>query len=166
MKCPECQSENREGAKFCNECGHKFELVCPSCGSSNRVGSKFCDECGHDLRQPTEKPTEVDYNRPQSYAPKHLAEKILTTRSSIEGEPKLVTVLFADVANYTSSAEKLDPAESSGTGNYFMEVRGLRPHSAQGYLFLGELYTETGEEEALETLRKAEDMFRGIGTGL
>jgi predicted ATPase/class 3 adenylate cyclase len=40
-----------------------------------------------------------------------LADKILTTRSSIEGERKLVTVLFADVANYTSISEKLDPEE-------------------------------------------------------
>jgi len=56
-------------------------------------------------------PTPVDYSRPQSYTPKDLAEKILTTRSSIEGEGKLVTVLFADVANYTSISEKLDPEE-------------------------------------------------------
>ena len=40
-----------------------------------------------------------------------LADKILNTRSAIEGERKLVTVLFADVANYTSMAEKLDPEE-------------------------------------------------------
>ena len=42
---------------------------------------------------------------------KYLADKILTSRSSIEGERKLVTVLFADVANYTSISEKLDPEE-------------------------------------------------------
>jgi class 3 adenylate cyclase/tetratricopeptide (TPR) repeat protein len=53
----------------------------------------------------------IDFNQPQSYTPKFLADKILTTRSSIEGERKLVTVLFADVANYTSIAEKLDPEE-------------------------------------------------------
>ena len=53
----------------------------------------------------------LDYTRPQSYTPKFLADKILTTRSSIEGERKLVTVLFADVANYTYAAEKLDPEE-------------------------------------------------------
>jgi len=49
MECPKCQFENREGAKFCSECGHKFELTCPECGVTNRVGSKFCDECGYDL---------------------------------------------------------------------------------------------------------------------
>jgi len=53
----------------------------------------------------------VDYSQPQTYTPKFLADKILTTRGSIEGERKLVTVLFADVANYTSISEKLDPEE-------------------------------------------------------
>jgi class 3 adenylate cyclase len=59
---------------------------------------------------PRKAPT-IDYSRPQSYTPKFLAEKILTTGSAIEGERKLVTVLFADVANYTSLSEKLDPEE-------------------------------------------------------
>jgi class 3 adenylate cyclase/tetratricopeptide (TPR) repeat protein len=62
------------------------------------------------LREPKEFPS-IDFDQPRSYTPKFLADKILTTRSSIEGERKLVTVLFADVANYTSIAEKLDPEE-------------------------------------------------------
>ncbi len=110
MRCPKCQFDNREGAKFCNECGHKFELTCPECGVPNRVGSNFCDECGYDLSYPKEAPS-IDYSEPQSYTPKFLADKILTSRSSIEGERKLVTVLFADVASYTAMSEKLDPEE-------------------------------------------------------
>ena len=110
MKCPKCQFDNPEGAKFCNECGNKLEISCPECGKVNPLGSKFCSECGHDLKAPKEAPP-IDYSQPQSYTPKFLADKILTTRSSIEGERKLVTVLFADVANYTSISEKLDPEE-------------------------------------------------------
>ena len=100
MKCSECQSENPETRKFCRECGAKLLLVCSECNAENFPGDKFCGECGHDLSRPEEAPP-IDYNQPQSYTPKFLAEKILTTRSSIEGERKLVTVLFADVANYT-----------------------------------------------------------------
>ena len=48
---------------------------------------------------------------PRSYTPKHLAEKILTTRSAIEGERKQVTVLFADVKGSMDLAEQLDPEE-------------------------------------------------------
>jgi class 3 adenylate cyclase len=110
MKCPKCQFENREGAGFCSECGHKFELICSNCKATIRAESKFCDACGYDLRKIQEAPP-IDYNQPQSYTPKHLADKILNNRGSIEGERKLVTVLFADVANYTAIAEKLDPEE-------------------------------------------------------
>src|SRR5210317_60126 len=110
MKCPQCRFENRKGAKFCNECGHKFDCTCPKCHTSNSVSSKFCDECGSDLRRPEDVPS-IHNREVPSYTPKFLAEKILTTRSSIEGERKLVTVLFADVANYTAIAEMLDPEE-------------------------------------------------------
>ena len=110
MKCPKCQFDNREGVNFCEQCGAKMELICPNCKAKIPLEREFCGQCGLDLRKPTEAPP-IDFNQPQSYTPKFLAEKILNNRSSIEGERKLVTVLFADVANYTSVAEKLDPEE-------------------------------------------------------
>jgi len=110
MKCPKCQFENPKNAEFCVECGNRLDVLCPNCGSLNSPVYKFCKKCGQDLRKSTEVPP-IDYSRPQSYTPKFLADKILNTRSSIEGERKLVTVLFADVANYTAIAEKLDPEE-------------------------------------------------------
>jgi len=110
MKCPKCEFENPETMQFCGKCGAKLENICPQCHSSNPSDFRFCGKCGHDLTQPKEA-LAVDYCEPQSYTPKFLADKILTTRSSIEGERKLVTVLFADVANFTSIAEKLDPEE-------------------------------------------------------
>ncbi len=110
MQCPNCQFENPVDAKFCNECGRKLELVCTQCNKTNPPGSKFCNECGHNLNGLIHPPA-LDYAEPQSYTPKYLAEKILKTRSSIEGERKIVTVFFADVANFTSLAEKLDPED-------------------------------------------------------
>jgi len=110
MKCPKCQTENKEGANFCIECGHKLELKCPECGHPLPLVAKFCEDCGYQLSELKEA-SSIDYSKPKSYTPKSLADKILTTRSSIEGERKLVTVLFADVANYTAMSEKLDPEE-------------------------------------------------------
>jgi class 3 adenylate cyclase/tetratricopeptide (TPR) repeat protein len=110
MKCPKCNAENPDERKFCRECGAKLLLVCPQCGFENLPGDKFCGECGHHFREPKEAPP-IDYTQPQSYTPKHLADKILADRSAIEGERKLVTVFFADVANYTAMSEKLDPEE-------------------------------------------------------
>jgi len=113
MICAECQSDNEPGSKFCRQCGGKLDVPCAQCGKANQPGGKFCNECGYDLRKP-EAPQKIDYQQPQSYTPKHLAEKILTTRSAIEGERKIVTVMFADVAGFTSLSEKLDPEDVHG----------------------------------------------------
>jgi class 3 adenylate cyclase len=110
VRCSGCGLENRQGAKFCNECGARLKPACPKCGSKNRPEAKFCDECGQKLIEREETPP-LDRGRPLSYTPKHLTDKILTNRSALEGERKLVTVLFADVASYTSLSEKLDPEE-------------------------------------------------------
>ena len=110
MKCSKCQFENREGARFCKRCGIAFESKCPSCGHSYGPESVYCDECGHTLVEP-QVPSPIDYSQPLSYTPKHLAEKILAARTTIEGERKQVTVLFADVKGFTSISEKLDPEE-------------------------------------------------------
>jgi hypothetical protein len=110
MRCPKRRFDNREGAKFCGKCRDKLLWLCPQCGTENSPENTFCDECGYDLKESQESPP-IDFDRPQSYTPKFLADKILTTPSSIEGERKLVTVLFADVANYTAISEKLDPED-------------------------------------------------------
>jgi class 3 adenylate cyclase/predicted ATPase len=108
MQCPKCQFENREGARFCGECGHELELICPECGTNNRAENKFCDTCGYNLRKP-EVVSAVDYSKPQSYTPKFLADKILTARSALEGERKQVTVLLADIKDSTELIKDLDP---------------------------------------------------------
>ena len=107
MKCPKCQFENPDDAKFCIECANPMEFHCPNCGIITPATGKFCKECGYDLKRPKEGPSPINYSEPQSYTSKFLADKILTTRSSIEGERKLVTVLVADVANYTRMSQKL-----------------------------------------------------------
>jgi len=58
---------------------------------------------------PSAAPVNVQNRTPLAYTPKHLVEKILTSRSALEGERKQVTVLFADVAGFTTLAEQLDP---------------------------------------------------------
>jgi class 3 adenylate cyclase/tetratricopeptide (TPR) repeat protein len=86
-----------------------MEFHCPKCGAITPATGKFCKECGSDLKET--KPSAIDYSQPLSYIPKHLADKILAVRPSVEGERKQVTVLFADVKDFTSISEKLDPEE-------------------------------------------------------
>jgi len=109
MKCPKCQFENREEAKFCNECGSKLEPLCPSCGKSNSSGSKFCDECGQDLRTHPD-PTSLRKRESHQEDAKPQIEEDQTCLP-IEGERKHVTVLFSDMSGYTAMSEKLDPEE-------------------------------------------------------
>lgn len=85
-------------------------MNCPQCQTENSEGQKFCGECGQALEKPPAQPP-IDFQKPRSYTPKFLADKILTTRSAIEGERKPVTVMFADVAGFTAMSEKLDPED-------------------------------------------------------
>ena len=112
MKCPGCQSENRDGAKFCNDCGHEFQIACPGCATANRPGSKFCDECGHNLclaAEPIPKDLSFDEKiaKIQRYLPEGLTAKILSQRHRIEGERKQVTVVFCDMEGFTQLTEGL-----------------------------------------------------------
>src|SRR5262245_59732908 len=103
MRSPKCQTENLADSTFCEECGGALETACPACGAGNRPSAKFCRKCRTEL-QATPPPA----SRPvAAYTPKHLAEKILTSRSALEGERKRVTVLFADVKGSMELAEQV-----------------------------------------------------------
>jgi transposase len=108
MTCPQCQAQNPDDARFCEECGARLALACPQCGAEITPGKKFCRSCGTALsgRAP-DRPVS-----PASYTPKHLAEKILTSKSAVEGERKQVTVLFADLKGSMELLADRDPEEA------------------------------------------------------
>ena len=108
MKCPQCSFENKPNKKFCTKCGSKIALKCPNCDTEIEAGDDFCGECGQNLRE-SQEALPVDRSQPQSYTPKFLADKILTSRSSLEGERKQVTVLLADIKDSTELIKDLDP---------------------------------------------------------
>jgi predicted ATPase/class 3 adenylate cyclase len=110
MKCSRCQHENRSGAKFCEECATPLARACSNCGSPLSATAKFCPECAHPVAGVT--PPEARFASPQSYTPKHLAEKILTSKSALEGERKQVTVLFADLKGSMELLADRDPEEA------------------------------------------------------
>ena len=113
MNCPRCQAENRHGARFCRDCGATFGAVCSACGAKVETGTKFCDHCGAALAA-TSAPAAVPsrFASPESYTPKHLVEKILTSKSALEGERKQVTVLFADLKGSMDLLADRDPEEA------------------------------------------------------
>ena len=109
IRCPGCQHENPAGVKFCGECGSRLEVVCPLCQSANPPSNKFCFQCGGALVGGTSTPKPPS---PESYTPKHLAEKILTSKAALEGERKQVTVLFADLKGSMELLADRDPEEA------------------------------------------------------
>jgi class 3 adenylate cyclase/tetratricopeptide (TPR) repeat protein len=111
MECPRCRAQNREGRRFCAECAAPLASSCPSCGFANEPGEKFCGGCAAPLTTVTRIP-EPRFTAPQAYTPKHLAEKILTSKSAVEGERKQVTVLFADLKGSMELLADRDPEEA------------------------------------------------------
>jgi class 3 adenylate cyclase len=154
MKCPGCQHDNPEGATFCGECGTRLAAVCPSCGMANVPTNKFCHSCGTRIAPaatpaaapaPTPPPAPAAavpgrFADPHAYTPKHLAEKILTSKAAIVGERKQVTVLFADVSGSTAMSERLDPEDVHGIMDRMFEVILAAVHRHEGTVnqFLGD----------------------------
>ena len=110
MQCSRCRAENRAGRRFCAECGASLAVACAGCGFSNEPGEKFCGGCGRPLH--ADPPAVPKFSAPDSYTPRHLAEKILTSRSALEGERKQVTVLFADLKGSMELLADRDPEEA------------------------------------------------------
>jgi len=110
MKCPKCQNENPNGAKFCNECGDKLDITCHECGNINPRDSKFCNECGSEL-QKARQPSSINDSLPELKITKPSEKETVYPSISIEGERKHVTALFSDMSGYTAMSEKLDPEE-------------------------------------------------------
>ena len=90
MTCAGCGTENREGRKFCAECGTPLAAGCPSCGAANEPGERFCGECG----------TALTASLPPAASTPKAAER------------RLVSVLFADLVGFTSASEGRDAEET------------------------------------------------------
>jgi len=112
MKCPKCQFENPEGAKFCNECAQDLK---PSSELSPQ--SLTFDE---------------KLDKIQRYLPKGLTEKVLAQRGKIEGERKQVTVMFCDMESFTPFVEKLGPEKAYSVMDEIYEILIHKVHEFEG----------------------------------
>jgi hypothetical protein len=108
MSCPRCQAENPPGMRFCGQCAAPLAAVCPSCGAANPAGHKFCGQCAALL----DSATKPRFASPDSYIPKYLAERIINSKTALEGERKQVTVLFADLKGSMELLADRDPEEA------------------------------------------------------
>jgi class 3 adenylate cyclase/tetratricopeptide (TPR) repeat protein len=109
MKCPRCQQESPPQARFCLECAAPLAPGCANCGTQLPAGAKFCFECATPVSAPGSPPR---FASPETYTPKHLAERIINSKAALEGERKQVTVLFADLKGSMELLADRDPEEA------------------------------------------------------
>jgi class 3 adenylate cyclase len=140
VNCSACGHANRDSAKFCEECAAALARSCTRCGTGLRPGAKFCDECAHPAASPAQPASEGSEETardgtersPRDYTPKYLADKILRSKSVLEGERKQVTVLFADLKGSMELAEQLDPEEWHRVLERFFEILTEGVHRFEG----------------------------------
>ncbi|TFH42691.1 MAG: adenylate/guanylate cyclase domain-containing protein, partial [Lysobacterales bacterium] len=94
MQCLQCHAENREGSRFCAECGALLASACPACGFANNPNAKFCGGCGKALTATTFSSNDSGLNREPS-----------------DPERRQLTVMFCDLVGSTALAERLDPED-------------------------------------------------------
>jgi class 3 adenylate cyclase/tetratricopeptide (TPR) repeat protein len=111
MHCAQCQHDNPAGAKFCLECGTRFALSCTGCGTELPAAAKFCLECGQAVEAQAAG-IQPRFASPETYTPKHMAEKIINSKSALEGERKQLTILFADMKGSMELLADLDPEDA------------------------------------------------------
>jgi class 3 adenylate cyclase/predicted ATPase len=128
MKCPRCAHDNPQGARFCEECAAPLARTCSSCGTALSATAKFCHACAH----PVAAGAGTQSRSPDSYTPKHLAEKILTSKAALEGERKQVTVLFADLKGSMELLADRDPEEARKFLDPVLELMMEAVHRYEG----------------------------------
>src|SRR2546428_4700629 len=132
MQCPTCRHDNPEGKKCGGECGARRT------GSAQGGAATPPPPAPSTPRGP---PAVSDrFASPAGYTPKHLAEKILTSKGALEGERKSVTVMFSDVSGFTAMSERLDPEEVHAIMDRAFEVILSEVHRYEGTInqFLGD----------------------------
>ncbi|MER3513365.1 MAG: hypothetical protein C4310_02330, partial [Chloroflexota bacterium] len=108
MRCPACQAQNPPGAPYCVQCAAELGRLCPACGFLNPLNHRFCGQCGTRLEGEAPAPTSIP-----------LAPSSVRGRGGEEGEAhpppdqrRDVTILIADLSNYTATIHDLDPEDA------------------------------------------------------
>jgi class 3 adenylate cyclase len=114
-------------------CAAPLAVCCAGCQAELPAGARFCPQCARPA-EPLLAPAQASpaERSPRDYTPKHLAEKILQSKSALEGERKQVTVLFADVKGSMELAEQLDPEEWHTILDRFFEILSEGIHRFEG----------------------------------
>ncbi|MBA2266077.1 MAG: AAA family ATPase [Chloroflexi bacterium] len=106
MRCPACDGENPESARYCASCGGRLATACPHCQAVVGLGVRFCTSCGGSITADTTDGVATE-NGPDAEPP---------------AERRRISVLFVDLENFTALAESLDPEELRIVQSRYFEV--------------------------------------------
>jgi class 3 adenylate cyclase/tetratricopeptide (TPR) repeat protein len=148
LTCPGCGHPNEPTQKFCGECGTRLlpaTTLAPTPTAAQPVSApaqpvKEAAPAAAVVPPPAASSPAFRDAAPVTYTPKHLAEKILTSKGALEGERKTVTVMFSDVSGFTAMSERLDPEDVHGIMDRVFEVILAAVHRCEGTInqFLGD----------------------------
>ena len=132
MRCPICEKDNPADASSCASCGARLAGACAACGAPLPPSSRFCNMCGAPVAAAVASPPAARFGQPAAYTPKHLADRILSSRGALEGERKQVTVLFADLRGSLELLAERDPEEARALLDPVVELMMDAVHRYEG----------------------------------
>lgn len=160
MRCPSCQKENRENARFCCHCGFPLEHICPNCRHVNDRNAQFCDECGTKLTKEVDTQVIAVVSEPQS-----------TQSAAADASRRQLTVMFCDLVGSTSLSEKLDPEELRGIIRDYQDVCASEINRYEGHIaqYLGDGilvyfgYPQAHEDDARRAVKAGLGIVEAVG---
>ncbi|MGE0659651.1 MAG: adenylate/guanylate cyclase domain-containing protein [Reyranellaceae bacterium] len=109
MNCAKCHAVNAPGRRFCSRCGAALAAACSSCGFENGPDDRFCGGCGRPVAGAAASGAPAATEGPiVSRIGGHLQQ----APAAMDGQIKIVTVLFADIRGSTAMIAGLDPEET------------------------------------------------------
>ena len=134
MRCNKCGTESTTGKKFCAACGSPLSSRCPKCGAENTPSSAFCEDCGtalagHAASAATGSPQTTSTAPEIRVTPEHP-----NAPTTIDGERKTVTALFADIKGSMELMEDLDPEEARAIVDPALKLMMDAVHHYGGYV--------------------------------
>jgi class 3 adenylate cyclase/predicted ATPase len=130
MRCSKCSSDNREGRKFCANCGAALSISCAKCRAANQPEERFCGECGAPLQVAAAGPAVPEASTPMGDA----ARPPVAANTPPEGERKTITALFADIKGSTELMRELDPEEARTIIDPVLQLMMDAVHRYGGYV--------------------------------
>lgn len=172
MRCPNCQTLNPPGARFCMECGNRL-LLCARCQTANLPQARFCIQCGSALAdQDTRRTSPLPELGVQGQLDKRQTPELAASQLSAPEERRIVTVMFADITGSTPLADRLDPEDLRAilTGYFNLMAEQIRRHAGTLEKYIGDAVMAVfgapvaHEDDPARAIRAALDMQDALTT--